>query len=416
MTPFEESTMLAASQEVPGQPAGTERLTILNYTPEHFDGPRLDHQPVMTRLARRHVVLYVRPDGTMDELRAALRGPGRLRSQLRELGPGMHELTPSLFLPRVFASDAVDSLMARLRTGSVLRAAERLNPGGRKILYFWNPMFCRLIGRMKEDLSVFHMHDYYPGFAEKGSREYHHIRDNFRRAIETADLVIACSQALLHEAHALGRRDAKLVENGVEFDVVARGASMPAPPELASLPRPIVAHIGRLNRKLDMDAIEGMASARPSWSWVLMGPRTGWPDAYERRFKKLLQRQNVHFIAGRGWDELPAFFNAIDVGLMAYRTEGTWMSYGFPLKVWEYFSVGKPVVGADVLSLRQLSGLLRLVGPGGDWVAAVESALSDDTPELRQERVSLARRFSWDSRVDMIEHLIHDALAFGSMQ
>ena len=415
MNPFTDITTPLDADGLTRKAAEAERLTFLNYTPELYEGPRLDHQPVMSRLARRHVVLYVRPDGTMDQLRAALGGAGRLRSQLRELAPGIHELTPSLFLPRVFASEVVDDALARLRTGSVLRAAERLNPGGRKILYYWNPAYGRLVGRMKEELSVFHMHDYYPGFAEKGSREYLRIRDSFRRAMETTDLVIACSQALLHEAHALGRRDAKLVENGVDFEVVARGASMAVPTELASLPRPIVAHIGRINRKLDMEALERMARARPNWSWVLMGPRTGWPEAYERQFQKLLSRQNVHFIPGRGWDELPAYFNAIDVGLMAYRTEGTWMSYGFPLKVWEYFSLGKPVVGADVLSLRQLSGLLRLVPSGGDWVEAVESALTENSASLREQRISMARRFSWDSRAATIESLIHDALVFRSV-
>ena len=263
---------------------------------------------------------------------------------------------------------------------------------------------------MKEDLSVFHMHDYYPGFAKKGSLEYFRILDNFKRAILSADLIIACSEALLEEARALGRTDAKLVDNGVDYDKVVSGLGAPIPFELAGLPRPIVGHIGRINRKLEMDAISRMARERPDWSVVLIGPRTGWPDEYERRFQALLTIPNVHYLDGRGWDELPAYFNALDVGLMAYYTEGTWMAYGSPLKVWEYFSIGKPVVSADVLTLRKYPGLLHLVPSGGDWSGAVEAAIKGDTAELRQQRQALARQHGWDSRAQLIEEFISDAL------
>jgi glycosyltransferase involved in cell wall biosynthesis len=389
----------------------SERLTFINCSLESFEGPWLSHQQIMSRLARRHAVMYVARENTLDGARSILAGGKSLRSKTRFLAENVNEFRPTALLPRVFFSGALDALSTRLRGQSIRRAARRAGGERRSVLYFWNPHFVDLVGKVGESLSVFHMHDYHPGFAKEGTLEHAKVVDQFKKSLDRADLVVACSEALLHEARAHGRRDARLVENGVDFNTVAGGAAMKVPAELARLPRPIVGHIGRINRKLDMDAIGRIAAERPSWSVVLMGPRTGWPEEYERRFQALLALPNVHYVAGHGWDDLPAYFNAIDVGLMAYRTEGTWMAYGFPLKLWEYFSLGKAVVGSDVRSLRKFSSLLELVTAGEDWVAAVQRAIEQDSEEKRGERADLARRYDWDGRATLIEGLIGEALA-----
>jgi len=389
----------------------TERLTFINCSMEAFESPWLSHQQIMSRLARRHAVMYVTRESTLDETRAAFAGGRSLRSQLRILAPNIHELRPTAMFPRLYFSHRLDSLSNSLRAWSIRRAAVKAAGPSRSILYFWNPHFIDLVGRARESLSVFHMHDYHPGFAKAGTLEHARVLENFKRSILEADLVIACSEALLHEAHAQGRKDAKLVENGVDFATVSSGSAMAEPHEFSTMKRPIIGHIGRINRKLEMEAIERIARERPDWSVVLMGPRTGWPGKYEQRFRVLLSLPNVHYLPGRGWDQLPAYFNALDVGLMAYRTAGTWMAYGFPLKMWEYFSLGKAVVGSDVMSLRKFSPHVQLVPPEGDWVSAVQSAMDNDNPDRRRERKDLARQYDWDSRAALIESLIAEALA-----
>lgn len=388
-----------------------ERLTFINCSLESYENPWLSHQQIMSRLAKRHSVMYVTRESSLDDARAALSGGKSMRSKLRFLGPGLHEFRPTALLPRFYFSEGLDRLSSKLRAVTIKRAARQVGGRGRPVLYFWNPHFADLVGKTNEALSVFHMHDYYPGFARKGTAEHARILDDLKTSLDRADVVIACSEALLQEARAFGRKDAKLVENGVDYNVVAGGAAMAVPPEMARLPRPIVGHIGRINRKLDMDAVSRIASERPTWSVVLMGPRTGWPDEYERRFQNLLARPNVHYIEGRGWDDLPAYISALDVGLMAYRTEGTWMAYGFPLKLWEYFSAGKAVVGADVLSLRKFSDLLELVPSGEDWVEAVQRAIDGDNAQKRHDRAALSKTYDWDARATLIEGIIGEALA-----
>ncbi len=392
-------------------PSPVERLTFINCSMESFENPWLSHQQLMSRLAQRHTVMYVTRESSVDEARDNLAHGRGLRSQLRLLAPNIHELRPTALLPRFYFSKALDAVSTTLRAGSIRRAAERVGGAHRSVLYFWNPHFIDLVGGVGEALSVFHMHDYHPGFAKAGTLAHARVLENFKRSILESDLVIACSEALLHEAYALGRKDAKLLENGVDFNALSSGASMPLPPEFANMKRPIIGHIGRINRKLEMEAIGRIARERPDWSLVLMGPRTGWPEKYEQRFQALLALPNVHYLPARGWDQLPAYFNALDVGLMAYRTEGTWMAYGFPLKTWEYLSLGKVVVGSDVMSLRKFSKHLQLVPTDGDWVGAVQAAMDGDSAERRRERMDLARQYDWNARAQLLEGLINDALA-----
>ncbi|MBV9080538.1 MAG: glycosyltransferase [Elusimicrobia bacterium] len=403
--------MPESRQSLEGKTSGsTDKFTIVSCSVEPFEGPWLAHQPLMNQMSLNgHRVAYVLQEKTVDEAVLAMVKGGSWRGRVRPIQRGLFEVTPGLLYPRIYRSGALDEISTRLRAAALRRILSRVAPG-RRILYLWNPHFAPLIGQVGEELSVFHCHDYYPAFYREGSSERRVIERKFWKTVERADIVLATSDALYDQIRSRRTVGVHLLENGVDFDRIRGGVDEAVPEELRGLPHPIVAYVGRVNRKVDIDALVDIAQRRPKWSVVLMGPRTGWPRECEERFKNFCELPNTRYIEGQTPSRLPAYMGAIDVGLMNYVTEGTWTSFGFPLKMLEYFALGKPAVGTELPSLRKYQDIAKLVPEDGDWVAAVEEVWTNDTPQMRNKRIAFARERDWSERARSVENFLAEAL------
>ncbi len=110
-------------------------------------------------------------------------------------------------------------------------------------------------------------------------------------------------------------------------------------------------------------------------------------------------------------EEVPLYINAADVCLAPYfdaRLNETGIS---PLKIFEYFACGKPVVTSplggldELLRPRQIGILVESDAPA-DWVPVLKDLL--ENPDLRkrlgaQARDAVLREFSWQSICQKIE-------------
>jgi teichuronic acid biosynthesis glycosyltransferase TuaH len=227
--------------------------------------------------------------------------------------------------------------------------------------------------------------------------------------IDRADLILATSEAVLQKVQEQRRDGVHLIEHGVDFQRFRAfaGTLVPPPTEMQDLHRPIVGYIGRINRKVDLTVLIDIAVRRPKWSVVLMGPILGFETDQAEAFRKFVALPNARYIPARPHTDLPRYMNALDVGLMNYVTKDTWVPFGFPLKMFEYFAMGKPGVCTDLVSVRKYAPPLILVPDQGDWVSAVEQALATATAETVDGLVTLAMENSWNHRCVKIVDLLN---------
>ncbi|HET7505558.1 MAG TPA: hypothetical protein VFK02_31275, partial [Kofleriaceae bacterium] len=70
-----------------------------------------------------------------------------------------------------------------------------------------------------------------------------------------------------------------------------------------------------------------------------------------------------------------------------------------PLKLREYLSAGVPVVSTPVPEVMRYSHMCQIAATPSDFVAAIETALSDNKPAARRARSDAMTQETWSARV-----------------
>jgi glycosyltransferase involved in cell wall biosynthesis len=192
------------------------------------------------------------------------------------------------------------------------------------------------------------------------------------------------------------------VGQGCDLAIFSKN-SYPVPTDITPIAKPVIGYVGALQAlRLDIKLLETIATAKPAWQIVLVGP-----EDEHFRASKLHGLPNVHFLGSKPPDDLPAYINSFDVCLnpqvINEVTRGN-----YPRKIDEYLAMGKPIVATETAFMKTVfSGHTYLCNTPAEYIAAIEKALSEDSPELQQKRKDFAASHSWENNVKEIYKAIN---------
>jgi UDP-galactopyranose mutase len=182
------------------------------------------------------------------------------------------------------------------------------------------------------------------------------------------------------------------------------------PVDQASIPHPRLGFFGVIDERMDLALLEGVASARPDWHIVLLGPVAKIDPA------SLPQRPNIHYLGSKQYSDLPQYVAGWDVALLPFaRNEAT--RFISPTKTPEYMAAGKPVVSTsirDVVRPYGQQGLVRIADDVPSFVRACVAAMAEDTTKRITLADAFLRQTSWDGTWSRIRVLVDDAVRGGS--
>ncbi len=370
-------------------------------------------QQIMHRLAQTNRVLYVEEPVTML---APLKVPSRWRRwravapRLRRVDAGLWTLTPPPLLPfgnmRPAMNQANQALLARY----IRWAMDRLYFDEEYIFWTYLPASLALLDRLgaqpgrRPSLIVYHCvdeHSAFPGFV---SSEV--VRGYDDALTSRADLVITTSENLRLSREVLNPYTYTIL-NAADVEIFNRALDPEPslPDDLAAIPGPRLAVVGMHDSRLDLDALDALASADPGWHIVLIGPvKSGQVD--EARLRRW---PNVHLLGEKPRSLLPAYLKGMAVALVPYKANELTRNI-FPLKLFEYLAAGLPVVVGGLPELRRFAGTIGVADGLEDYPRLVRAAIEDDSSEERAARVALAAANTWDHRVEDISRLVEQAL------
>lgn len=343
----------------------------------------------MTRLARRHRVLYVEPTRARKSRR-----PWRW-GRLRRESDALWRLEPTV-LPGLRWSGLVRRLnetLVRRRIRAVMRQLGFTDA----VTVVGTPFASGIAGSLGERLVVYDCNDDWASIPNLPSD---YLRRQEERLTRKADLVFATSRRLCKRLELLNART-RFLPSGVDVEHFApKPTATEVPDKLRDLPSPLIGSIGSVNAtKDDLDLVEAIAERRPGWSFAFVGPVMG--DVDLTRYPAL--RRRARFVGAQPYEALPSYVQAMDVCLLAYKRNAFTASAN-PTKVFEYLSAGKPVVATPLEDLEELVPHVVLAKDAEGFVAAIERALERRGDEAEQQaRIERSRGRSWDAIVDALE-------------
>ena len=282
------------------------------------------------------------------------------------------------------------------RDGVQVVPSIRRVPAGGVILYVHFAPLRHMFGRFDDAVVVYDLLDDLSIYdaEEEGVPAERRVAAHHPHVMQRADVVIVSNEVLLQRHHH-ERDDLILVSNGVDPDRFSMRRPRPADVPDADPDHPLIGYHGAIAEWFDFELLTGVATARPDWRLVLVGPVA---PAVVEKARDLEALPNVLMLGERSSDTMPAYVQAFDAGAIWFQvntmTEGV-----TPLKMYEFLAAGVPCVSTP-LPACVAEPAVATASQAGEFVSRLEGALASSAdPAVVQSRIEAARRQSW------LEHL-----------
>ncbi len=225
-----------------------------------------------------------------------------------------------------------------------------------------------------------------------------------KELVKETDVLVVTGAELEGKFRAQGLEPV-LARNGADY----RFFSAAAPNDLlAGVAHPIVGYFGAIADWIDLDLVYEVARRRPQYSFVLIG------QVFGRDVSQLEALPNVRLLGNRPYADIPGYLFNFDACVIPFLLNQVTKATD-PVKLYEYFSLGKPVVATDMAELRQCGDLLYIGRDAEDFARKLDAALEEKDAELIRRRIEFAKANTWTNRVDQIDQAVRRAFPLVSI-
>ncbi len=216
--------------------------------------------------------------------------------------------------------------------------------------------------------------------------------DEEKNLAREADVLVVTAQELYERQQAF-RPDPILARNAADFDFLS---TPQANNLITDKSKPVIGYFGAIADWFDLDLMTRIAELRPQYNFFFIG------HVYALETARITSLPNVHFLGEKNYREIPLFLSHFDVCLIPFVLNDLIKGVD-PVKMYEYFSQGKPVVATDMPELASLNHLVYIGKNVEDFAAKLDEAVREDDPDLRRRRIEYAKANTWAARVDVID-------------
>ena len=161
--------------------------------------------------------------------------------------------------------------------------------------------------------------------------------------------------------------------------------------------RPVIGFAGAIAPWLDMDLLFGAAAARPNYRFVLIGE----DQIGLTRSRRIASTDNIEVRPALAYHDLPAALARFDVAIIPFKRNAV-TEAACPIKLFEYFAAGKPVVSTDLPECRAHEPVL-IASSVEEFVAALDRARNLARDVAYCDRLdACARANTWAERARVI--------------
>ncbi len=384
---------------------------------ENYTWRRRHH--VAWALSKKNKVLFVEPPySVLSPFRnkhiswKQLFNLGRLKHQ----GRNLYSYSPFKLLPlslpfsERFNLDAINKKIIFYKLKRFAKSLEIKNP----ILWvFFSDKQYDYFGLFKEAIVVGDLYDKFgaPSWEGMSRKEIQYLLQRQDNIMRNADIVFTVSQLLCDEFKLLHKKT-YLVQNGVDFEYFDNYDDKHNlnNTRFNDIKGPVLAFLGMMHYIVDYELLNYITESNSKWTLLLIGHKNINSEEDKKQFDMLLSRENVIYMGRINKEEIPYYLNLADVCLLPMKKIDL-NKYADPLKLWEYFAAGKPVVAVDQGTSCEQPDLIRLANSKEEFVRNISQALRKDINDDRvNRRKIIAKENTWENRVKQMLAIIEESL------
>jgi hypothetical protein len=308
----------------------------------------------------------------------------RSHRRLVEVHRGIYAFGMKFFGHRLNFNPVLSQIQAKLVARQVIKKAVELGLRDPLFIYPHGPFYAPLCREFKrQGFPLVHIcMDY------ELSEQMEHVR--------LSDLTLAIPEAAFEELNTQFKGKVRRLPQLalVSAPQLPQGVNE-LPSELSTIPRPRLAYLGNITARVDVALLREFLVKRPDWHFVHFGA------------KKQLSLPNEHVLSWRPQKGLEELIPGVDVGFLPYDCSDPKNLHCVPLKIFDYFSRGVPVVSTPIVNASTYHDLVYIGGTTEQLERAVSEALNEppESPK-KARRMVIARDHSIENISGILTSLL----------
>ncbi len=237
------------------------------------------------------------------------------------------------------------------------------------------------------------------------------LRKKQEKLINKSDVVFVTAAKLKEDILSIAKeKEVIIVSNGVDINFFESNKDLKKITDYDRRNSKIVGYVGRLSLWVDIDLIYAAAQRLKAVDFLLIG-------SFHKQLERYIRDkpENVFTLGVKEYSKIPAYIDILDVGLIPFKP-GPISESTDPVKLYEYFSLGKPVVTTYLRQLEELDNgsLLRMTKTTEEFIEAIAFFLTRDVEPWQVSRKLIAQRNLWYNKASTIINCIESQIREGS--
>lgn len=361
---------------------------------------------LLKELSKKHRILYIEYQYTLKDLLwgfkdksipvKKLLGIDRRIVEKDIEGRTIHVMTAPPLLPINWISSFALYLIGLRINSFILRkyikkAISLLDFKNHSMVYAFTPFYAvHNINKFDESQNVYYCYD--------EIRESYWLKKHGGKVEELilpkVDKVIVTSDTLYSSRKSLAK-NIYLIKNGVNYNVFARYFS-----EEIKAEKQVIGFVGSLDFRIDYNLLEHVVTLLPYTRFIFVGRVESLSEV-----ESLKRFPNVELVPPQPYEHLPQIICNFSVGIIPFLINGFTKSI-YPMKINEYFALGKPVVMTNFTILPEFSGEVGVANNPEQFINLIENEIKNNSSAKAIRRRQMAKANSWEKRAELFSRYL----------
>lgn len=280
------------------------------------------------------------------------------------------------------------------------------NPSHR-IIWMFFPQLSHLIqAKIPGWKIIYDINDFY---TSPNPRENARLTKQKKLLLRRSNNIFAISKSLKNKYGKLSNKKISLVPQGFSvqnFSKIKKLKQINIPQD-----KPKIGFVGQISQRLDYKLLDNLISNNPQWCFIFIGPKNfnhAITLKWNEQLDEIFNYANCLWFDKQPKKNISSIINEFDITMIPYDTSLDFNRYCYPMKIFEYFYMGKPVISTPIEELKQhrFKDLIMIGNNYHQWEKHIRNTLvkkwSEDNKNAQKE---MAVDNSWEEKIKSVSVL-----------